>query len=403
MWFTLSIMTLLGVGVVNQTLGRSAQELLYGPLLLVVYGLGALILGKKRDRMLLATTYFLTTIGFVMVYRLKPELAFKHLIWVCLGVVVMVITARLVKGYAWVERYKYLLGTSALALLLVTILFGREAGGAKAWLGVGPWQFQPVEIVKVLLVLFLSGYLQENVIPQSRGRWRLPLSWSAYGPVLVLLGLAVALLFLQRDLGAALLLISIFVALLYLATGQALLVAASFFLFCLLAFFSTKLYPHVQTRVMIWLDPWALKDTGGYQMVQAFYALASGGFTGRGLALGFPQFVPAVHTDFIFVAIAEELGLLGGAAVLAAFLFLVSRGWQMALEHEDRLGFLLVAGLVSIFAIQVLIIVGGTLGVIPLTGITLPFVSYGGSSLVSNYFVLGLIFALHSTGGARKV
>lgn len=390
MWFSLGSAAIVGVCVVNLTLKRPPGEMLYGPLLLLAFLLGYWLIGKKRDQILLGTAYFLTTVGFVEIYRLKPELAVKQLGWIALGVIVMVLAARLLSNYGWVERYKYLLGTSALLLLTITIIFGREVGGAKAWLRVGSWQFEPVEIVKVLLVLFLAGYLQENVV--NRGlRKSLPPNWFAWGPVLIMWGLSILLLFLQRDLGAALLLIGIFTAMLYLATGDALLVGGSLLFSGLAAIISTRLFTHVRTRVEIWLNPWNKLSSGGYQIGQALFALASGGLTGRGLAVGYPQFVPAAHTDFIFVAIAEELGLLGGVAVLCAFLFFVARGWQLALEKNDRLGFLLVAGLVSILAIQALIIVGGTIKVIPLTGITLPFVSYGGSSLVSNYLIVGLI------------
>ncbi len=399
MWITLGCAAMVGVAVVNRTQNLPPGEMLYGPLLLVAFLCGSLLLGGKRDRILLAATYFLTTVGFVEIYRLRPDLAAKQLGWIALGVFVMVLAGRFLSSYRWVERFKYLLGTSALGLLAITIIFGREVGGAKAWLRVGSWQFEPVEIVKVLLVLFLAGYLQENVLRAKAGKNRLPPSLAAWGPVLLMWGLSILLLFLQRDLGAALLLIGIFTAMLYLATGHGLLVGASLVFSGFAAVVSSLIFPHVRTRVQIWLNPWAQISGGGYQIAQALFALASGGLTGRGLAVGYPQFVPAAHTDFIFVAIAEELGLLGAVAVLCAFLFLVARGWQLALEKEDRLGFLLVAGLVSILAIQALIIVGGTIRVIPLTGITLPFVSYGGSSLVSNYFVIGLICAISSLPG----
>jgi cell division protein FtsW (lipid II flippase) len=398
MWTSLSCAAVIGIWVVNSTLKRPPGELLYGPLLLAAFLLGYLFLGKRRDPLLVAPVYFLTTVGFVEIYRLRPELAIKQLGWIALGVLAMVLSARLLTSYNWIERYKYLLGTCALALLAITIIFGREVGGAKAWLRLGSWQFEPVEIVKVLLVLFLAGYLQENVTRRT-----LEPGWFTWGPMLIMWGLSILLLFLQRDLGAALLLIGIFTAMLYLATGNSLLVGGGL-LFCgLAAWVSTMLFAHVRTRFEIWLHPWRYFSGSGYQIGQALFALASGGLTGRGLALGYPQFVPAAHTDFIFVAIAEELGLLGGVAVLCAFLFFVARGWQLASAREDRLGFLLVAGLVSILAIQALIIVGGNIRVIPLTGITLPFVSYGGSSLVSNYVLIGLILGVSSCQvNARK-
>ncbi len=384
---------MLGIAVVNVTLHRPLLEMLYGPLLLLAFALGAFLLGQKRDKVLLAATFFLTTVGFIEIYRLKPELAAKQLLWIALGILVMLIASAL-RSYRWIERYKYLLGTAGLALLACTILFGREVGGAKAWLRVGIWQFEPVEIVKVLLVLFLAGYLQENVSAKPFGK--LPLSWAAWGPVLLMWGLSILLLFLQRDLGAALLLTGIFTAMLYLATGQGLFVGTSIFFTGLTVLASTFIFAHVRTRIAIWLNPWDKLSGNGYQIGQALFALAAGGFSGRGLAAGDPGFVPAAHTDFIFVAIAEELGLLGAVSILAAFLFLVARGWQLAMEKNDRLGFLLVSGLVCIFAIQALIIIGGAIKVIPLTGITLPFVSYGGSSLITNYLILGLILGINN-------
>lgn len=398
MWTSLSCAALVGVAVVNLSLARPLVELFYGPILLALFYLGAKLLVNRRDRILLAAVFFLTTVGFVEIYRLNPDLAAKQLGWIALGILVLVVSARL-RSYRWVERYKYLLGTAGLLLLAITIIFGREVGGAKAWLRIGSWQFEPVEIVKVLLVLFLAGYLQENASLAFCRFFSLP----AAGPVLLLWGLSLLLLFLQRDLGAALLLIGIFTIMLYLATGQGMLVGASL-LFCgIAAVLSTLLFPHVRTRIEIWLNPWDKLSSTGYQIGQALFALASGGLVGRGLAAGYPHFVPAAHTDFIFVAIAEELGLLGAVAVLCGFLFLVARGWQLAAQKEDPLGFLLLAGLVSIFATQALIIVGGTIKVIPLTGITLPFVSYGGSSLVSNYLILGLILGISSCQNEPRV
>lgn len=212
-----------------------------------------------------------------------------------------------------------------------------------------------------------------------------------FGPLLMMWGLSVLFLVAQRDLGAALLFFGTFLAMVYMATGRKGYVVLGMFMFLLAAVGAYLLFGHVQTRVQIWLDPWPLAEGKGYQVIQSIFALTSGGLTGTGLGLGYPRFVPEVHTDFIFSALVEEMGLAGGIGVILIYIFFIYRGFRIALLAKTGFGALLAGGLTALMAIQTLTILGGVTKFIPLTGITLPFVSYGGSSMVANFVLLGLL------------
>ena len=354
--------------------------------------------GHSGDGLLLPLAAVLTALGLIMVFRLKPGLFMVQALWAAFGLAAFLGSAFFCRQAERWSEYKYFWGLAGIALLLATALFGVDIGGNKNWLFIGPVHFQPSEFAKLFIVLFLAAYLNERrevltfatrrygplVLPQPR----------IMAPLLAVWGLAMLMLVGQRDLGAALLYFGTATVMIYLASGRAgyLLWGAGMFLVgSVLAY---ALYPHVRARIDIWLDPWA--DPGGraYQVVQSLFALGSGGALGSGLGYGFPGLVPEVHTDFIFAAIGEELGLAGAGAVMMLYILLVYRAFRAALLAPSPFRALLAGGLAVLLGLQVLVIVGGVTKFLPLTGVTLPLVSYGGSSVVATFILLGMVLAM---------
>jgi cell division protein FtsW (lipid II flippase) len=292
---------------------------------------------------------------------------------------------------------------------LATLVFGIDpnGSGARLWFSVGGVSIQPTEVVKMLLVIFLAAYLEEyRELLAMAGRkigpfWLPPIPYLA--PLLVMAGLALAVLVVQRDLGPALLFTGTLLTMLYVASGRLSYVLIGGLLLLLGGFVADRVFDHVHTRMVIWLDPWQYRDEGGFQIVQALYALGSGGILGEGLGFGSPRYIPAVHTDFVIAAIGEELGLLGTMAVVGLFVALAARGFRMALRARSGFNLLLAAGLTTVMALQALIILAGALKLIPLTGITLPFVSYGGSSVLANFLLIGLLLLISHEEESRPV
>ncbi|MFQ5857162.1 MAG: FtsW/RodA/SpoVE family cell cycle protein [Anaerolineae bacterium] len=368
--------------------------------LLVAHGVLIWRQGSASDQVVLPLAGLLTGLGLVLAHRLAPALASRQTNWALLGIAVTTIVAGVPWPMRWLRRYRYTWAFLGLTLVALTLLFGVRPSGAgpRLWLGVGPFLFQPSELLKVLLVIFLASYLAEHqelvAFASLRiGRLRLP-PLPYLGPILVIWGLSMTLLVWQRDLGAALIFFGIFLAMLYVASNRWTYVAGSLGLFLAGAIVIVQNFPHVQERVAIWLDPWPQAGEGSYQVVQALIAAASGGVLGPGLGYGFPTYIPAVHTDFVFVATAEEMGLAGALALIGLYMLLVYRGFHIALRADDAFTHLLAVGLTSIFGLQTLTILAGNLKLIPLTGVTLPFVSYGGSSLVTSSLMVGLLLRL---------
>ncbi len=306
------------------------------------------------------------------------------------GLAVYGLTLVVVSNFRKLEEYRYLYFFGGIGLQLSVMFFGVEINGARLWFRFGGLQIQPVEVVKILLILFLAAYFRRfrQWMKRERGG-RLPrraLAMLAIGWMA-----ALGVLVLQKDLGMALLLMSVFLGMFFVATGRADLVAGAGMLFLVGAVVGYRLFGHVRVRVQAWLDPFAHADSGGYQMAQALYSLSWGGLFGTGWGRGQPNTIPEAPTDFVFVALAEELGLIGAVAILLLLLFLVQRACTICLARGDEFGLLVALGLATLLAVQSLIIVGGTLKVIPMTGITLPFVSYGGSSLLSNFLILAFL------------
>jgi len=322
------------------------------------------------------------------------------------------------RDYRVLEAYKYLWGVGAIVLLFLPLTpgFGQTVNGARLWVHVGPLQFQPGELGKIALIVFLAAYLREKREVLAQGRLK---DW---GPLLVIWGGAMLVLFATDDLGSALLYYGIFLGMLYVATARLAFVAAGLGLFLAGSAAVYEGTPHVRERVLNWLQPWTTtkiycptsgtltyrQDCQSYQEVQSLYSIAHGGFGGTGLGHGTfttaagHQVIPDLSTDFIYSALAQELGLVGAAALLLVYMAFVLRGFRIALTASDGFSKLLAAGLAFGFALQTFVIVGGILRVIPLTGITLPFVSYGGSSIVSNFLLLaGLMLISHRANRER--
>jgi peptidoglycan glycosyltransferase len=355
---------------------------------------------SRADATLLPLAAVLNGIGFVIISRLDRDLARVQAVWIAVGVGAFVLTLLLVREVRTLERYKYtflLLGIAALLIPLVPGV-GREINGARLWLRIGPLNFQPGEIAKVLLVVFFAGYLvdkRELLTSGTRRIGRLALPDPKHlGPLLLAWGFSILVMVRQKDLGSSLLFFAVFAAMLYIATERASYLLVAFTLFVGGAVIAYQLFGHVQDRVTAWVDPWSVSQTTGFQIVQSMFALGSGGFAGTGLGLGSPQKIPNASTDFVFSAIGEELGLLGTAAVCILFLLFVGSGFRIAVQADRSFPKLFAAGLTVIIGIQTFVIVGGVTRVIPLTGVTLPFISYGGSSLIANFVIVALLLRI---------
>jgi cell division protein FtsW (lipid II flippase) len=360
------------------------------------------------DQTILPITITLSALGLLMIQRLGPSLAAadpnyaglprRQLIYLAAGLALMLATALVMRRRLHLlHRFRYTALGASLALLALTLVIGTEINGARLWITIGPVQYQPSELVKVTLVIFLASYLDERR-DVMRGSWRIgPLTLPPL-PTLAPLGLTwgacVAILVLANDLGASLLLFSIFLTMLYLSTGRGVYVIVGLGSFALAAVAAYQRFSRVGIRVQNMLDPWRDPLDAGYQQIQSDYAIASGGVFGAGFALGEPWRIPIVETDFILSAVGEELGLLGAVALILLQLLLAARSMMIGMRARDGFTALLACGLSATLAIQTLIIAMGVVRIIPLTGITLPFVSYGGSSLLTNFIIAGMLLAI---------
>jgi cell division protein FtsW (lipid II flippase) len=359
------------------------------------------------DPYLLPMGALLAAIGVTMIYRLDPDDAFRQGLWVIVGVGLFSATLIVLRrDYRRLESYKYLVGLGAVVLLALPALpvIGHEVNGARIWVRVGTFQFQPGEFAKLMLIVFLAGYLREKREVLAQGRLK------DFGPLLLIWGGAMLILVQTNDLGQALLYFGIFLGMLYVATGRVSFTAAGLALFVAGSYVLYQVVPRVGIRVSAWLDPWGDQDGAGYQVIQSLYSIANGGFAGTGFGrgtftnIGGGQLIPFLNTDFIYSALAQELGLVGSSALLLVYMLFVMRGFRTALLASDGFSKLLAAGLTFGFALQTFIIVGGILRLIPLTGITLPFVSYGGSSIVANFVLLaGLLLVSNRAHAMRGV
>lgn len=355
---------------------------------------------KKADNYLLSIIIFLSSISAIMILRLKPDLYTHQIIWIGIGLCVFLAIVLLADRILDLLDYPYVLGIWALIIICSVLIFGTDISGNRNWIILGPIQVQPSEFAKLFIIAFLSSFLSENrnvLILPSRG-WKfihLP-PFRFLAPLLLIWSASILMFVSLRDLGSALLFFGIVVIMTYAATGKKLYVFLALFFFSLSSYVSYLLFGHVQTRVAIWLHPWSDPMGSAYQIVQSLFAFGYGGIFGTGYSMGFPRLIPEVHTDFVFAAIGEEFGLIGVTFILIAYLLLFVRGIKIALLLNNEKYKLLAFGLAITMLLQTFIILAGVTKLLPLTGITLPFISYGGSSMVSSFISLGLLYALSS-------
>jgi cell division protein FtsW (lipid II flippase) len=359
----------------------------------------------NHDPLLFPVTLMLTAMGILMIGRLLPDFAMRQVLWLLISVLIMLVTVRFDTIVQWLLAYRYTLLLISLGLLAATLVLGTNPTGAtfNLWLSIwtpfGPLFIQPSEILKVVLVVFLASYLSELRLirlPGDRSTgWRRWFEPGIAGPVSLMWGMTIAVLVWQRDLGTASLIFVVFVLLTYVATNNVYLVLSGLTLLGIAGILGYSLINVVHLRISIWLNPWADPSVTSFQIVQSLMSVSSGGILGKGLGLGDPYFVPVAHSDFIFAAIAEEWGLIGVILVVLLFATLLGVAFRIAQKRiKNGTLHLLAIGFGILLATQALLIMGGTLNLVPLTGVTLPFVSYGGSSLVVSFFMIGLLLRL---------
>ena len=410
--FVVALLT--GVGFASVYIARqdvvSAGSLSYALFFFALY-LAAHVVARitvpQADPYLLPMAALLTAFGVTEIYRLTPDDAFRQGLWIVVGVAAFAATLLLLRhDYRRLESYKYLFGVTAVVLLFLPALpvIGEEINGARLWVHVGGIQFQPGELAKIMLIVFLAGYLREKREVLAQGRIK------DFGPLLAIWGAAMLVIVETNDLGSALLYYGIFLAMLYVATARGWYAFGGLVLFVAGSALLYQAVPRVRERVSIWIDPWAHVHTTGYQITQSLYSIGNGGFDGKGFGKGVfattngHTLIPQLNTDFIYAALAQELGLVGAAALLLVYMLFCLRGFRIALLAQDGFSKLLAVGLTFGFALQTFIIVGGVLRIIPLTGITLPFVSYGGSSVVANFVLLaGLLLVSHRANSISRI
>lgn len=354
----------------------------------------------ERDPLLLPVVGLLSGWGLLEVARLSRSDFPRQMIWLAIGVAVMLVVAASPRELRWLRRYRYTWLVSGLGLLAATFVFGVNPSGVgqTLWLGIGSVYFQPSEVVKLLLVVFLASYLAEKRELHIVIRTPIRLTRPAYlAPMLAMWGVAMAMLLLQQDLGAAILVFLTFLVMLYLASGEWRYLLAGGVLILAGVVIGALLIDRVAERVGTWLNPWARADFESYQIVQSLIGIGAGGVMGQGLGQGDPV-VPAAHTDMPFAVIGEEFGLAGAIALIGCYVLLTLRGLRAASRSRTAFGGLLASGLATLLGIQAWIIMAGNLNLVPLTGITLPFVSYGGSSMLVSFVAAGLLMHVSANG-----
>ena len=388
-----------------------------GPLLAVMLGLGAVahianrILAPSAHPVVLPIAFLLNGIGYVMISRIDLGIATSYAplqaAWTAAGVVAYVATLLLVRRSRDLDRYRYLLLVVGIILLLLPLVphFGANIYGARLWIKVGRFEFQPIELAKIILCIFFASYFAEKrellSIPTARLGNRLVVDPRPLIPIVLAWAFAIAVMSLEHDIGFSALLFTLFIGMLWVTTGRTGYLILGVVMFAAGAYLAGRYLSQTHVRVEDWLDPWRLASGSGAQLVQAWYSLGSGGIGGTGLGLGagaYTIFVP--QTDFIFAIIGEEMGLLGSTMVVVAFLLLCGDGFRIAQAARSEFAKLTAVGLTMIIGFQAFFIIGGIVRLLPLTGITLPFVSYGGSALVANYVLIALLMRISDEGGS---
>lgn len=358
------------------------RNIIYSAIILIVtIYLSSFVLYKisSGDNYIFLIITMLISIGIIMVYRINPAFGFRQVIWFGVGIIVFFTSYYIVKKIKYWDKLLYFYLGLSLVLFIATLVLGTKNKGATNWIIISGYSFQPAEIIKILFIFSLASYYVNK---------------EKYTNKLVFLAIVYAhigFLFLQKDLGTAVLFFLIFITILYVYEEDRKLIIYNMAGAVVVGILSYFIFNHVKVRVETWIDPWTYIDGKGYQITQSLFAIASGGFFGTGIGLGHPEFIPLVHNDFIFSAICEEMGIFTGIAIILLFMIIVYRGIKIALQQQNHFFRMIALGITCMFGFQAFIILGGVTKMIPLTGITLPFVSYGGSSLVSSFAALGVL------------
>ncbi len=385
------------------------------PLLVFMLALGAVahianrILAPAAHPVILPICFLLNGIGYVIILRIDLATAHSYAplqaLWTASGVAVYIVTLAVIRRSRDLDRYRYLLLASGIGLLLLPMVphLGRDIGGARLWVQLGPVQFQPVELAKIVLCIFFASYFAEKrellSIPTVRFGNRLVLDPRPLIPIALAWGFAIGVMLLEHDIGFSGLLFALFIGMLWITTGRTSYLVLGVVLFSLGAFLAGSFFAQTHIRIEDWLDPWKYATSTGDQLVQSWFAMGTGGVGGTGLGLGYgASSIPVPQSDFIFAVIAEEMGLLGSTMIVVAFLLLVGAGLRIAQTARSEFAKLTAAGLTLIIGFQAFFIIGGIVRILPLTGITLPFVSYGGSALLANYALIAIIMRISDEG-----
>lgn len=376
--------------------------------LMLVAHLSLRRLAPQADPVLLPLAALLNGTGYVFIAGLDKAQASAQATWTAVGVIAFVATLALFPRAIDLERYRYIIALVGVALLLLPLVphIGEDVNGARLWVRAGPLSFQPEEFAKLALAIFFASVLAERADllatgTRRIGRW-LVLEPRYLAPLVAAWGVSLLVLLAENDLGSSFLFFALFVGLLWVATGRAAYLALGAGLFAAGAVFALDIVHHAQTRVQAWLHPWAHFTTSGYQIIEGWFALAAGGMWGLGPGQGNPGIIPEATSDFIFASIGEEIGLVGVTALLIAYLLITGSGLRVAMRSQRSFSKLLATGLSLLLAVQVFVVVGGITRLIPVTGITLPFVSYGGSSLVSNYILLAILLRISNDNATEQ-
>ena len=363
-------------------------------------------LAPDADSAILPIVFLLSGIGITFVTRLAPKLAISQVIWLFFSVGAMIATLYFVPKLEKLAQYKFTIGFIGLFLLILPMIVGVERGGAKLWLSIGPFSFQPGELSKICIVLFLASYFAENREKLSESTRRFgPIELPAARmvmPVLIMWGIGLLIVIFERDLGSALLFFTVFVVMIYVTTGRISYVLISLILLVIGGVFCYFAFTHVRTRFDIWLDPFQDPSGKGLQIIQSLFSLADGGLVGEGIGKGVPRLIPVVESDFIFAAIGEEMGLLGASAVLMLYMLFTVRGFATAARAKSDMAAFTATGLTTGLSFQAFLIVAGVTKLMPLTGVTLPFISQGGSSLLSSFIIVALLLRAGDEGTGRE-
>jgi len=391
LWVGLGILQLQGKGV-----DRIIWQASMFSLVVLAYALINYLLGFAGDRFLFPAVTCLLAFGLVVLVRINPELAQRQFWWATFGTAVAAISLWGLRDYRRLARYQYTWALIAVVLLVITTFFGVTTGGATSWLKFGFLSVEPEEPVKLIMIIFLANYLKNNRELLSVGTvqvWRFSLPEPRIlGPLAMMVGVSLMLLAAQKSLGTALVFYGVALFMVYLATEKGYYLLLGVPVFLATGFLGYKLFQHVQVRVEIWLNPWQSVYGNGSQIAQSLFAIGNGGLFGMGLGQGFGAVkIPAAETDFIFSVIAEEFGLIGAMGILLLFVLIIYRCFVIALKANDEFGTILAGGLGLLFSFEALIILAGVTKLLPLTGIPLPWVSYGGSSLLVHMFMVGCL------------